>query len=198
MKRWQKVLGIAALSLVVVDSIITSKARGQAAQLSKEWGRPVTIGSVSTKLITGLGVNVSDLRIGAAEGEGAPLLDLKRVEVKAALLRATLSGGKDVDVSSAEIDGLTVNVIRLPDSATNLEALQKKIAESSAPKKEEPKQSDLSFLRIDHAALRDGKIAFIDKSGASARELAIQHLELTVDDLRAGKPLEIVLKAAVL
>jgi hypothetical protein len=95
MKRWQKVLAVGALSLIVVvavllfvlDSIITSKARDQAAQLSKEWGRPVTIGSVSTKLITGLGVNVSDLRIGAAEGEGAPLLDLKRVSVKAALLR---------------------------------------------------------------------------------------------------------------
>jgi len=117
-------------------------------------------------------VNVSDLRIGAAEGEGVPLLDLKRVEVKAALLRAALSCGKDVDVSSAEIDGLTVNVVRLPDGATNLEALEKKIAESSPPPKEAPaekKQSDLSFLRIDHAALRDGKIAFIDKGGASAR-----------------------------
>ena len=31
-----------------------------------------------------------------------------------------------------------------------------------------------------------------------AKELAIQHLDLTVDDLRSGKPLEIALKAAVL
>src|SRR2546428_8868678 len=115
MKRWQKVLGIAALSLIVIvavllfvlDSIITSRAREQTAQLSKEWGRPVTIGSVSTKLITGLGVRISDVRIGAGPGEGAPLLDLKRVEVKAGLLRAALSGGKDVEVRSAEIEGLT-------------------------------------------------------------------------------------------
>src|SRR5438105_3719963 len=119
MRRWQKVVGIVALSLIVIvavllfvlDSIITSKAHEQAAQLSKQWGRPVTIGSVSTKFITGLGVRIADLRIGAGAGEGAPLLDLKRVEVKAALLRAALSGGKDVEVRSAEIEGLTLNVI---------------------------------------------------------------------------------------
>src|SRR5438105_8013907 len=146
MKRWQKVLGIAALFLIVIvavllfvlDSILTSKAHDEAAQLSKEWGRPVTIGSVSTKLITGLGVRISDVGIGAAQGEGAPLLDLQRVEVKAALLRAALSRGKDVEVRSAEIEGLTLNVIRLPDGTTNLEALQKKMAESAAAKKEEP------------------------------------------------------------
>src|SRR5712692_5878018 len=79
MKRWQKVLGIAALSLVVVDSIITSKARDQAAQLSKEWGRPVTIGSVSTKLITGLGLNVSDLRRGG-RGRAAARSQARRGE----------------------------------------------------------------------------------------------------------------------
>src|SRR5216110_470574 len=101
MKRWHKVLGIVLLSLIVIvavllfvlDSIITSKAREQTAQLSKEWGRPVTIGSVSTKLVTGLGVRVSDVRIGAAPGEGEPLLNLERLEVKAALLRAALSRG---------------------------------------------------------------------------------------------------------
>jgi AsmA protein len=209
MKRWQKVLAIVALAAVVIvtallfvlDSIVTSKARDEAASLSKQWGRPVAIGSVATKFITGLGVRVSDVSIGPGPGEGVPLLDLRRVEVKMALLKAALSRGKDVDIRSAEIEGLTVNIVRLPDGTTNLEALQKKIAESAPPpKKEEPaaKPTDLSFLRIDHAALRDAKIAFIDKSGESARELAIQHLDVSVEDLRAGKPLEIVLKAAVL
>src|SRR5207249_1700893 len=60
------------------------------------------------------------------------------------------------------------------------------------------KQSDLSFLRVDHAALLEGKIAFIDQATRGAKELAIQHLDLTVNDLRSGKPLDILLKAAVL
>jgi hypothetical protein len=73
MKRWQKILSVVvavaivavlALSLVL-DSILTSKAREQAQKLSQEWGRPVTIGSVATKLLTGFGVRVSDVQIGA-------------------------------------------------------------------------------------------------------------------------------------
>ena len=208
MKRWQKILSIVvavvivavfALSLVL-DSILTSKAHEQAQKLSQEWGRPVQIGSVATRLITGLGVRVSDVQIGAAKGEDLPLVDLRRVEVKVALLKAAFSGGKEVEIHSAEIQGLTVNIERFADGTTNLQHLQGKLAEQ--PKKEEPqqpaRQTDLSFLRVDHAALVDGKIVFLDKSTQGGKELAIQHLDLTVNDLHAGKPLEIVLKAAVL
>ena len=207
MKRWQKILAIAvavviaavfALSLVL-DSILTSKAHEQAQKLSQEWGRPVQIGSVATKLLTGLGVRVSEVQIGAAQGEDLPLVNLKGVEVKLALLKAAFSGGKDVEIHSAEIQGLTVNIERFADGTTNLQHLQEKLAGQPAKKEEQPaKQTDLSFLRVDHLALVDGKITFVDKSNKSPNDLAIQHLDLTVNDLRAGKPLEIVLKAAVL
>jgi AsmA protein len=209
MKRWQKVLAIVAAAVIVavvalslvLDSILTSKAREEAQKLSQQWGRPVAVGGVSTKLITGLGVRVSDVQIGAAQGEGAPLLDLKRIEVRMALLRAALSRGKSVEINSAEVQGLTLNIVKLPDGSTNLEKLQEKMTAGVEPKKEEPAektQTDLSFLRVDHAALREGKVVFIDRTKGAQRELSIQHLEVTVDDLRAGKPLEIVLKAAVL
>ena len=209
MKRWQKILAIVAAVLVVaavvlslvVDSVATSKARQQAAKLSQEWGRPVTIGSVSTKLLTGLGVRVSDVSIGPAEGEDLPFVDLKRVEVKLALLKAALSGGKDVEVHSAEVAGLTVNIIRFADGTTNLERLQKRLAGQAKPA-EDPaaprKETDLSFLRIDHAAILDGKIAFLDKETKGAKELAITKLDVRVDDLRVGQPLNLVMTAAVL
>lgn len=184
--------------LLVLDHVATSKAQEQAAVLSKQWGRPVTIGSVSVKLLTGLGVKVEDVQVGAGEGEGAPLATIKLLEVKAALLKAAFSAGKDVEVRSAELDGLTVNLIRLPDGTTNLERLQKKI--SPEPKAEEPKKepSDLSFLRVDHLALRDGKVALLDRSGGAGKDLAIEKLDVTVNDLRAGQPLEVTVKAAVL
>jgi AsmA protein len=153
---------------------------------------------VATKLLTGLGVRVSDVQIGAAAGEDVPLVDLKRVEVRMALLRAIFSAGKTVQIHSAEVQGLTVNVERLPDGTTNLQRFQDKLAESSEKKPKEEKQSDLSFLRVDHAALREGKVAFIDKATRGAKELAVQHLDVQVNDLRAGKPLDVVLKAAVL
>jgi AsmA protein len=139
-------------------------------------------------------VRVNDVRVGPAEGERAPFLELKRAEVRVAALRAIFSAGKDVEVRSAVIDGLSVNIVRRPDGTTNLERLQKQIAGESEKKTEPQKASDLSFLRIDHAELREGKVAFIDKD----EQLAIQHLDVIVNHLRAGKPLEVVLKAAVL
>src|SRR2546430_908068 len=206
MKRWQKIVGVAIAILVVVvvvlsfvlDGILTSKAREQAQKQSQEWGRPVRIGSVATKLLTGLGVRVSDVQIGAAAGEDVPLVDLKRAEVRVALLRAIFSAGKSVQVRSAEVQGLTVNVERLRDGTTNLQRFQEKLAANAEKKPKDEKQSDLSFLRVDHAALLDGKIAFVDKATRGAKELAVQHLDLTVNDLRSGRPLVLLLKAAVL
>ena len=184
--------------LLVIDQVATKKAREQADALSKQWGRPVSIGSVSVKLLTGLGVKVDDVEVGPGEGEGVPLATVKRLEVKLALLKAAFSRGKDVDVRSAVIDGLTVNLVRLPDGTTNLERLQKKI--SPEPKADAPKQepSDLSFLRVDHLALREGRVALLDRSGGPEKDLAIDHLDVSADDLRAGSPLEVTVKAAVL
>src|SRR3954465_9793462 len=206
MKRWQKIVGITALVVVValvvvsfvLDGILTSKAKEEAQKLSQEWGRPVEIGGVATKLLTGLGVRVSNVQIGAAQGEDVPLVDLQKVEVRMALLRAIFSAGKSVEVRSAELQGLTVNVERLPDGTTNLQRLQEKLAQNAEQKPKDEKQTDLSFLRVDHAALREGKVAFIDKVTRGAKPLAVQHLDVTVNDLRAGQPLEVLVKAGVL
>ena len=208
-KRWPIVtavvlgalIAVVAVGLFVLDSILTSKAHEQAAKLSQQLGRPITIGSVSTRLLTGAGVVVNDVGVGPGSGEGLPLAQAKRVDVRIALLRAAFSRGKDVAVRSAEIDGLEVNFVRLADGTTNLERLQKKLAETQPPEKkppEEKKQSDLSFLRVDHAALRDARIGLVDRSERAPRQLAIRHLDVKVEDLRAGKPLDVLVSAAVL
>jgi AsmA protein len=207
-KKWPLVvaitLGVIVVVLViasfVLDSVLTSKAHEQAAKLSQQLGRPVSIGSVSTKFLTGFGAAVKDVSVGPAAGEGLPLAQIKGADVRVGLLRAALSRGKDVPVHSIDVDGLNVNVIRFDDGTTNLERLQKKLAEVNPPEKkpEEQKQSDLSYLRVDHAALRDGRIALVDRTGKSAKELAIQHLNVNVDDLRAGKSLDVIVTAAVL
>ena len=89
---------------------------------------------------------MNDVGVGPGSGEGLPLAQAKRIDVRIALLRAAFSRGKDVAVRSAEIDGLDVNFVRLADGTTNLERLQKKLAETQPPEKkppEEKKQSDL-------------------------------------------------------
>ena len=210
-KRWPIVLGAVAgglaavlgVGLLVLDSVLTSKARAQAAELSSRLGRPVEVDRVAVKLLGGLGVRVSGVRVGAGPDEGIPLVEVGRVEVRAALLRVLLSGGKDVEVRSAEVDGLRVNVIRLADGTTNVERLQRKLAETAAPAPKAPGEAeagprDLSFVRVDRAALQGARIAFADRSGSGAKEIAIQDLDVTVTDLRAGRPLDVLVRAAVL
>lgn len=206
------VVALAGAGLLFLDSALTARAREQAARLSRDLGRPVEVGSVATKVLAGLGVRASDVRVGPGPGEEVPLLELRRVEVKAGLLRALLSGGRDVAVRSAEVEGLRLNVVRFPDGTTNVERLQKAMAEAGAREPAPPKPApeiapetaagggprDLSFLRVDRAALVDARIALLDRSRPGAHELFIDHLDVTATDLRAGGPLDVRVKAAVL
>lgn len=210
-KRWPYVVGGIVLVLVAVvaialwrlDAFLLARARTEAAQLSQTLGRPVEIGGVATQLVPHVGVEVENVVVGAAEGEQVPLAELKKLDVSVALWPALTSRGKDLQVMNAEVSGLTVNVVRLPDGTTNVSRLREKLAQQQKPEEEQPPTTeqpprDLSGVRVDRAALTDATIRFIDRSAAQARELAISDLDVEVKDLRVGQPLEVVLNAAVL
>jgi AsmA protein len=186
--------------LLLLDRVLLARARAAAGELSRSWGRPVEIGGIATKLVPWLGARVTDVRIGAAQGETRPLLELPRAEVHLNLLGALLSRGKDVEVKLAEIQGLRVNVLRLADGTTNLERLARAAAppEPSPAPEQAPPPQDLSFLRVDRARVSDARIAFLDLARAGAKEIFVDHLDITVQDLRSGRPLDVVLRAAVL
>jgi AsmA protein len=208
-RRWPYVLGgvFAVLVLVVaivlwrLDAILLKEARARAATLSQQLGRPVEIGDISTKLFPHVGVDVDDVTVGAAEGEELPLTQLKNLDVRVAAMPLLRSRGKDIQVLNAEVSGLTVNVIRLPDGTTNVQRLMDKLAEQQKPEQppeEEKPPQDLSGVRVERAALTDGTIRFVDRSGGKAQELAISDLDIEVKDLRVGQPLEVKLAAGVL
>ncbi len=212
-RRWPKILAgvLLLLALVLVaaaftlDRLLTSAARDQAALLSGRWQRPVEIGSVTTTLLTGLGVRVDGVRIGAAAGEGRPLLELDRAEVKLELLRALRSGGRDVRVRSAELKGLRVTVLRLQDGTTNVQRLADAMAGEApaggpgAARKPgaQERPVDLSMLRVEHAAVVGARIGFVDEA-AGGPELSVERLDLVVNGLAAGAPLEVTLTAGLL
>ena len=208
-KRWVRVLAIVVAVLVatvfvlslVLDSILTKKAQAEAATLSQQLGRPISIGRVSTSFFTGLGATVTSLEVGAGPDEGVPLAQVKELSVKVAALRALFSMGKDIVVRSVEVTEPMVNVVRLADGTTNLERLQTRLEHQDSGKpaeapSNEPK--DLSAIRVDHAEVTDGRVRLVDRSTGKTRELGISDLDITVDDLRAGKPLDVVVKAALL
>ncbi|HYO56617.1 AsmA family protein [Archangium sp.] len=205
-KRWPRVVGGIVLFLVIVvavalwwlDAFLLQLARTKAAQFAQTLGRPVEIGDISTQLVPHLGVEVENVVVGATEGEQVPLAEMKELDVAVALWPALTSLGQDIQVKDAEASGLTVNVVRLPDGTTNVSRLQEKLAQQPKEESAGEPPMDLSRVRVDRAVVTDATIRFIDRGGAQARELAISDLDVEVKDLRAGKPLEVVLAAAVL
>jgi len=207
--RWVRVVATVVAVLVavvfvaslVLDSVLTRRAQAQAATLSEQLGRPVQIGRISTTFLTGLGATVSGIEVGAGPGEGVPLAQVQETSVRVAALRALFSLGKDIEVRSIEVAQPVVNVVRLPDGTTNLERLQSRLAEQEKTKPSDPAASapsDLSAIRVEHARVTDGRVRLLDRSGGQAHELGISDLDVTVDDLEAGKPLDVVVKAALL
>jgi AsmA protein len=212
-RRWPKILAGVLLLLALLgvaaaftlDRLLTSAARDQAARLSGRWQRPVEIGAVKTTFLTGLGVRVDGVRIGAAAGEARPLLELDRAVVKLELLRALRSGGRDVRVRSAELHGLRVAILRLKDGTTNVQRLADAVAGeapagkpgAAEPPGAEEKPADLSMLRVEHAAVLGARIGFLDET-TGGPELSIERLDVVVDGLAAGEPLEVTLRAGLL
>src|SRR5262249_15263820 len=94
-----------AIALAVLDSLLLKKARTEAAAFSERIGRPITIGSVSTKVLTGFAIQVSGVEVGPARGEESPVVTLRRAKVRPALVKAILSRGQHLEIRSAEIDG---------------------------------------------------------------------------------------------
>ncbi len=212
-RRWPWVVGGVLAVLIVagavavsrVDAVLNEQAAAQAVKLSQRIGRPLRIGNVSLKLLTGLAVEVTDVHVDplSDEGSDAPPLHLDKVEVKVGLLRALVTLGKEVTVRKAEVSGLAVNVVKLKSGTTNLERIQIRFAETASPEakekaKEPTEPTDLSFVRVNRAELNDGRVRMIDRSQVNSRELSITDIDLSVDDLRAGQPLEVLLKAAIL
>jgi len=211
-RRWPFVVGgVFALLVIVVmialwqlDAMLLKTAQAYATDYSKKLGRPIAVGDISTHLFPRVGVEVEDVSVGPAEGEELPLAQLASLNVSVAAGPLLTSRGKDIQVQHAEVSGLTANVVRLPDGTTNVQRLMQRLDEVFPKEEEKPEEepaqpTDLSGVHVERAAVTDGTIRFVDRSGgAAARELAVKDLDIEVKDLRAGKPLVVDLAAAVL
>jgi AsmA protein len=212
-RRWPRILAAVLLLLVLagvaaafsLDQFLTSAARDQAARLAVAWRRPVEIGAVRITVLAGLGIRVEGVRIGAAAGEERPLLQLDRAKVRLELLRAIRSGGQEIRVRSVELQGLRVAVVRLKDGSTNLQRLADATASGDQASKSvsagagraEERPADRSRLLIEHLSVTGARIAFLDQASGS-REFLVDQLDLVVDGLAAGEPLELTLRAGLL
>ncbi|HEY8206097.1 MAG TPA: AsmA family protein [Myxococcaceae bacterium] len=197
--------GAATAGVLYLDSVLLKEAHAQAAELSRKWGREIKIGGVATQLIPRLGVVVKDVAVGPGPDEPEPLATLERAEVEVPVMTAIRSRGRDLQVSRAEVSGLTVNIVKLPDGTQNVGRLLERIEQSKPPEEKKPepatgeRPTDLSAVRVDLAVVEGARIRFIDlgQGKEKRRELEVNQLNVKVRDLRAGQPLVVYLKAAV-
>ncbi|HTO98121.1 MAG TPA: AsmA-like C-terminal region-containing protein [Myxococcales bacterium] len=198
---------VVAAGVLALDRILLSIGRRQAATLSQELSRPIALQGISVKLWGGLGVKVSGVSIGPGPGERVALIELPRAEVSVGVFRAVVSRGKEIVVHEAVVHGLRVNVEKLPGGTTNLEALAHQLQARSAhqpaaeqpPKQAQPgAQPAPPAVEVGRAAVEDARFSFLDRTVPGAKELFVDHFDAEVRDLAVGKPLELVVKAAVL
>ncbi len=103
---------------------------------------------------------------------------------------------------NAEVSGLTVNVIRLPDGTTNVQRLQEQpgaaaAAQGRRPRGEAARRTCPACAWTGPRSPTAPSASWIARAG-KAQELAISDLDIEVKDLRVGQPLEVKLSAAVL
>lgn len=203
-------LGV-VFALSRADAWLTAIAQEQAGKLSQRIGRPITLESVSVKLLGGLGAKVAGLRIAAVEGESDPLLELERVSVDADLWLAAQTKGKSLHVSSVEISGLHVNLVKRADGKTNVDLVTESLERTAPPEEaEQPEEAkpaqkepgfDLSGFVLDRFAFLDGQVHLVDqsgKAGAKPKALGLSDIDLLLENVRLGQPLKLSMKAAVL
>ncbi|HZA52277.1 MAG TPA: AsmA family protein [Myxococcaceae bacterium] len=209
-RRWPVILA-AAVALVVIAAVVAlqlldgwllQRVRREADVYAQQLGRPIEIRELATRLIAGAGVSIEGITLGPAPGEELPLASVERVDVRAALWPLVRSAGKDIQIRSVEVHRPELTVVRLPDGTTNLDHLRgrlEKMSEETAAGAGAPEEErDLSGVRLGRFALEDGRVRFVDRSGQAAREVAINDLDVMLEDLRVGKPLELTMAAAVL
>jgi AsmA protein len=198
-----------AIGLSALDSVLLKQARAQASAYGEKLGRSITIGDVSVKLLFGPSVRVSQVEIGPASGEKLPLLSVKRADVKPALFKVLTSRGKQMEIASATVEGLAINVVRFTDGTTNIQRLQSRIAEGSRPEPEKTKEATQSAqplnLQLDHFTLVEGVVRFLEQAQAQSRstaeprsDLEVRHIDVQLDNLKAEKSLDVSVKAAIL
>ena len=110
-------------------------------------------------------------------------------------------------VHEAVVEGLRVNVEKLAGGTTNLERLARQLQARSAGRARRSSRCRRSrgrrraapaALEVGRAALEDARFAFLDRTVPGAKELFVDHVDAEVRDLSVGKPLELLVKAAVL
>ncbi|GAB4288733.1 MAG: hypothetical protein Kow0090_01130 [Myxococcota bacterium] len=211
------ILGGVILYLTVdIDKIVNEQKEKFLPEVEKQIGRKVTIGPISTTLLTGIGVDIQDVKVEKnlnLKEDDRPFVSIKKLGIRIDTIKAIVTMGKSLELSAIYVDGLQVNIIRLPDGSMSFDDILKKLAEGAPPEKvekekppEEPappteltkEQIELiKRVKIGYIGMENASFRFYDMAtGGAPAESFIKDFDFVMKDIRITDPIKLNLNMA--
>ncbi len=202
-----------AYLLIDLDKVLNEQVAKAKPEIEAKLGRKVSVGEISTRFFPTLGGTVSSIEIAPAEGraeDDRPLLRVGSIGFDIAIWRAILSGGDEVVIDAAYLDGLAINFIRYKDGSLSYQDILDKLA-AAEPAQDEPKeekpsepmspevQAWLEKVSINELRLADAQIRLVDHATATGQpaESFVRKLGVRLNDVRLSDPIRVKVEAAV-
>lgn len=191
-------LVVLALAAVIIIPLVVdpNDYRDEISRVvQEETGRSLEIeGEISLSVFPWLGLELGRMRLGNPPGFGAvPFVEIGSAAVGARLLPLL---SRRLEVSTLRLDGLRVDLVRLPDGSANWEGLGGEDADSvSDPKPESGPGRDGQFqlAHIGGLQLTDAVLRYSDRGKDSVIELAVP--SLSTGRLEPGRPVPLEAEA---
>jgi len=198
MRRWLLVLvvvlcvGIGAVALAVanLDAYVNANREAVAARVEGVLGRKVSFGEVGLSFAGGIGVRVSDLRVG--DDPDFSQEDFVGAEAVDVLVRIVPALFGRIEVARVVLRSPRITVIRT-SKGLSTDSL------GGAGEQREPTPGGTRVpLLVSLLDVRDGTLRFVDRAAKPPVELEVAQLDVRASDISPTQPVEFEVEAAVL
>ena len=216
--RWLKItllsvgglLGTLIVAFLIVGfvldlgGIVKGRVDAMLPDVQKQIGRTVRVGKISLKLLPTTRARIEDVVVEAQPGQtGAaaePLLKLRELRAKVALVPLVFSLGTRVRIEELAVDGTEVQVVRFADDRLSYQDILDKLAEQpESPPMTQDQIDRLAGIVCERASLT-GAVKFYDLGapGGAAAPVKIDSIALGAKDAQLFAPFPLTLDMAVL
>jgi uncharacterized protein involved in outer membrane biogenesis len=184
--------GILALAVANLDRWLNANKELVAERVESALGRQVSFGEVGLSFRGGLGVRVTDLRVGDDPAYSAE--DFVRSEAVDVLIRIWPALFGEIEVDRVVLRHPSIRVVKTAkglstDSLGGGARAQKPPAEGGGAS---------PALLVALVDVSDGEIRYVDRTASPAAEFAVNDLDVRASDLGMDRPVSFELEAAVL
>lgn len=193
------IVGLLALAVVNLDRWLNANKELVAQQVETALGREVSFGEVGLSFSGGLGVRVTDLRVG--DDPEFSQQDFVRSQAVDVLIRIWPALFGDIEVERVVLRGPELSVVRTAQGLSTDSLGGGGAGEAPTEAGPEPalaSEAPERALLVALVDIRDGTLRYADHSQQPPLEVEVTQLDLHASDIRPGEPVAFELDAAVL